>query len=117
MLMSHYNDFHFGSRTNPAENWCAAARARAPSPSCSTKDAGKKVDNPFTIKKHRQSTRREAQLDADYRLTSPPGPDGLSDDFLSQVRRAYVAASLRGDPPNKTIAADVHASPRSVERS
>jgi hypothetical protein len=79
-------------------------------------ETAEKVANPYKIQKRRQSRRREAQLDADYRLTEPPGPDGLSDEFLSRVRRAYVAASMRDEPPNKTIAADIHVSPRSVER-
>ena len=115
VLVSHY-DTHFGPpTTDQPTNWVALAWLST-YPQLIDQETGKKVDNPFKIKKRRQSTRREAQLDADYRLTSPPGPDGLSDDFLSRVRRAYVAASLRGDPPNKTIAADVHASPRSVER-
>jgi hypothetical protein len=103
VLMSHYN-VHFGPRTDPAENWCAAA------------ELSTYKDGPHKIKKRLPSTRDELRPDAEYRLTTPPGPDGLSDEFLARVRRAYVAASLRGDPPNKTIAADVHASPRSVER-
>ena len=114
VLVSHY-DTHFGPAADPATNWVALAQLST-HPQLIDKETGKKVDNLFRIKKRRRSKRREAQLDADYRLTSPPGPDGLSDEFLARVGRAYVAASLRGEPPNKTIAADVHTSPRSVER-
>ena len=114
VLVSHF-DTHFGPAKDPATNWVELAQRSTYLQLIDT-ETGKKVDNPFKIKKRRRSTRREAQLDADYRLTQPPGPDGLSDEFLSRVRRAYVAASLRGEPPNKTMAADVQASPRSVER-
>jgi hypothetical protein len=54
-----------------------------------------------------------------YRLDSGPiKADGLSDEFLTRLKRAYTAASLRGEPPNKTIAEDLGpgTSVRSVER-
>jgi hypothetical protein len=114
VLVSHY-DTHFGPATDPATNWVALAELSNYTQLTDT-ETGEKVANPYKIKKRRQSKRREAQIDADYRLTEPPGPDGLSDEFLSRVGRAYVAASLRREPPNRTIAADVHASPKSVAR-
>jgi len=114
VLVSHYAT-HFGSAADQTTNWVALAQLST-EPRMPDTETGKTVDdNPYKIeKRHRHG--REAQLDANYRLTSPPGPDGLSDEFLSRVGRAYVAASLRGEPPNKTMATDVHASPRSVER-
>jgi hypothetical protein len=103
VLASHYVTT-YGVRADPATDWCVAA-------AFTLFEGAKNV-----VKKKRTYKRDELLLDADYRLTAPPGPDGLSAEFLDQVRRAYVAATLRGEPPNKTIAADVHASPRSVER-
>jgi hypothetical protein len=118
VLMSHYTT-HFGAAADPATNWVALAQLSTHA-QLIDQETGKKVDNPYQIKKRRQSARREMELDADYRLTQPPGPDGLSDEFLSRVGRAYVAAALRGEPPNRTIHEDVGfnptAKPRTVER-
>lgn len=103
VLASHYVTT-YGAAADPTTDWCTAAAFTL---------LGDAKD---LVKKKRTYKRDELALDADYRLTAPPGPDGLSAEFLEQVRRAYVAATLRGEPPNKTIAADVQASPRSVER-
>jgi hypothetical protein len=64
---------------------------------------------------HRAPGRRRADS---YRLRSGPGPDGLTDNFLARVARAYAAAIARGEPPNKTITEDLGpgTSPRTVER-
>lgn len=51
-----------------------------------------------------------------YRLTQAPDTFPISDEFLSRVARAYRAAVLRGDRPNKTMAADVNVDVRTVER-
>ena len=67
------------------------------------------------VNRFRKPRRRAQPLD-DYRLDSGPGSDGLTDGFLARVSRAYAAAVARGESPNKIIAADVFASPRSVER-
>jgi hypothetical protein len=104
VLASHYVTT-YGTRADPAKDWCVAATMTL---------WGENV-----VKKRRPSTRYQLAVDAEYRLTSPPGPDGLSDEFLDQVRRAYVAATYRGEPPNKTLAVDVgHGAKhtRSVER-
>ena len=109
LLASHYATTYGAAlrdkvAADPAADWCALA-------ALTTTEGAKHV-----VKKRRPVKRDELPVDADYRLTNPPGPDGLSAEFLDQVRRAYVAATFRGEPPNKTIAADVDASPRSVER-
>lgn len=103
VLASHYVST-YGPAADPATDWCVAA-------AFTLFEGAKNV-----VKKRRSYKRDQLSLDADYRLAAPPGPDGLSAEFLDQVRKAYVAATLRGEPPNKAIAADVQASPRSVER-
>lgn len=61
--------------------------------------------------------KRPQQSDSEYRLTSGPGVDGLSDAFLGRVKQAYNAAVARGDhAPNKTISADCNHPYRTVTR-
>jgi hypothetical protein len=55
-------------------------------------------------------------FDDNYRLEGPPGPDGLTDDFLRRVGTAYAAACLRHEAPCKAIAQDVKVSPRTAQR-
>jgi hypothetical protein len=40
----------------------------------------------------------------------------LTDEFLSDVARAYATACARREPPNKTLAADAQVPQRTVER-
>ena len=112
VLVSHYAT-HFGTADT---NWVARAQSSTEPRMIDTETGKTSNENELWVERQQQSPGEEAQPDRAYRLTSPPGPDGLSDEFLGRVQRAYVAATLRGEPPNKTIAADVQASPRSVER-
>lgn len=59
---------------------------------------------------------RRRRLDGTYRLTEGPGPDGLTDDFLATVARAYAAALARGERPNAAIEADLAAAGRPYPR-
>ena len=49
------------------------------------------------------------------RLEALPA-DGLTDEFLARVARAYSAAVARGESPNRTIADDVGAPVKTVQR-
>ncbi len=52
---------------------------------------------------------RELRLD-------PPGDDGLTDEFLTQVGEAYALAVQRRMPPAVTLGKLAHTSPRTVHR-
>lgn len=58
----------------------------------------------------------ELEPDREFRLTSGPGSDGLSDDFLRGVARAYAAARTRGEKPNVSIAEQASYPVKSVQR-
>lgn len=53
---------------------------------------------------------------ATYRLSEGPGSDGLTDDFLGQVARAYAAAMARGERPNVAMAEQTGYPVRTVQR-
>lgn len=53
--------------------------------------------------------------DLDFVLTSGP-TEGLTDDFLRDVKRAYDSALLRGERPNAAIAEQTGYAKKSVER-
>jgi hypothetical protein len=95
----------YGNAADPTEDWCVAAAYAT---------AGIK---PYANVKKRHQSGRQLSTDAEYRLTGPPGPEGLSDEFLDRVRRAYLAATRRREPSvSKALAADAQVSHRSVER-
>lgn len=95
-------------------NWVVTSFA-AQYPQSSLDDAGL----PRITRPRRQ--RRPWQVvseEKDFRLTRGPD-DGLTDEFLRNVARAYAAAVARGESPNKAIAEQVGYganSTRSVER-
>jgi hypothetical protein len=68
---------------------------------------------PRVRRKERSTSIRE--VDAEYRIQEGP-VDGLTDDFLSQVARAYAAALARGERPNRTIAQQLNYPLKSVQR-
>jgi len=47
---------------------------------------------------------------------APPGPDGLTDEFLRHVAAAYADAVGRGQRPAQELAAQADVSPRNVHR-
>jgi hypothetical protein len=99
VLASHYaTTFH---KQQPA-NWCALAQQGA------------------QVRKLLARDKDQRAIDADYHLDAPPGPEGLTDEFLHRVARAYGAAIMRGEAPNATIHKDVGfnptKAPRTVER-
>lgn len=55
------------------------------------------------------------ETDVDFRLKSGPAR-GLTDDFLTDVKRAYAAAVARGERPNKAIAEQTGYQPKTVQR-
>jgi hypothetical protein len=56
------------------------------------------------------------QVGTDYRLPAGPGSDGLTDQFLSNVARAYAAALARDEHPNLSIADQVGYPLKTVQR-
>lgn len=54
--------------------------------------------------------------DGDFVLDSGPTADGLTDDFLRSVARAYSAALTRRERPNMAIARQTGCPPKSVQR-
>ncbi len=55
--------------------------------------------------------------DSDVLRLEPPGPEGLTDNFLDQVRRAYYAAIGSGTRPLvPALAKSAGVSPRTIER-
>lgn len=59
----------------------------------------------------RPQMHRPRSDDTDYRLTDGPGADGLSDDFLRRVAKAYYAAIARGERPTRTLVEDTGGDP------
>ena len=59
--------------------------------------------------------RLTATAKAEFVLRSGP-TDGLTDDFLRDVGRAYAAALARGERPNKAIAEQTGRDIKSVQR-
>lgn len=59
---------------------------------------------------------RDALADSEFRLVSGPGRDGLTDEFLRGVARAYSAARDRGEKPNVSIAEQTEYPVKSVQR-
>jgi hypothetical protein len=59
--------------------------------------------------------RRTRDVDSEYRLTERPD-NGLTDDFLQQVARAYTAAMLRGERPNLAISQQLGYPLKTVQR-
>lgn len=68
------------------------------------------------VRPERHQPARAARSDRAYRLTTGPGPDGLSDAFLRRVARAYAAALRRGERPNVAMASDSGYSVKTVQR-
>jgi len=60
-------------------------------------------------KKKRRRSPAAADRPGDFRLTRGPGPDGITDAFLGQVRDAYNAALARRERPNQAIHRDLAA--------
>lgn len=68
------------------------------------------------IKPQRREWRGLRNGDDDFCLSSGPPVDGLTDEFLQDVARAYAAAVARGERPNVAIAAQTGYPRKSVQR-
>lgn len=74
------------------------------------------VDGPEVIPAERKLPGRwHVADDRDYMLMSGP-TDGLTDEFLRNVARAYAAAVARGERPNKAIAEQTGYDIKSAQR-
>lgn len=106
---------HIGTRFYEAKdatnNWVAAAYFSSFNEAV-RKDYGLGHLEPPTTRKHRRGAK---QVDSAYRLTHGPEEGRLSDEFLAEVGRAYIAALARKERPNKTIAKDTGQDKRTVE--
>ena len=98
----------FGSGADPSTDWVASAYfSSAPAKMrAGTVYAGLKPT------KRMRHTPVEEQDD----VVLFHGPEkGITDEFLAEVAAAYYSALRRGERPNKELARQVHASPRTVE--
>jgi hypothetical protein len=70
------------------------------------------------VRVRRQTPRqwKVRDVDRDFRLRSGPGDDGLTDEFLADVARAYRAAVARGERPNVAIHEQTGYPLRTVQR-
>lgn len=55
------------------------------------------------------------EIDREYRMTAGPD-DGLTDQFLRHVARAYTAAMIRGERPNRSISQQLGYPLKTVQR-
>lgn len=95
-------------------NWVVASFASQQLPEGIDKDTTEGGVALMRVKRKPKEWRNIREND-DYRL--PRGPvDGLTDDFLREVARAYAAAVARGERPNVAIAEQVDYPPRTVQR-
>jgi hypothetical protein len=99
--MASYFQTSFGPGTKSEDNWVAAAQ-RSQHPD------GKPV---------RKAKPRGTSVapDTTFQLTQGP-TEGITDEFLRDVARAYGAALARGERPNVAIAAQIETSVKNVER-
>jgi hypothetical protein len=80
--------------------------------------------NPELVKKSgvkpiQRAPRKPAPFDGEdfeFRLDAGPSADGLTDEFLAAVARAYTAAFKRGEPPNVAISEQTGYGVRTVQR-
>jgi len=102
--------FHSWHRQNLRNNWVASSFASQFHPDV-------KVPGLDPVPPMRRVSRKWEVVseDRDYRLSAGP-VDGLTDDFLRDVARAYAAAAARGEPPNVAIARQTGYSTKSVQR-
>jgi hypothetical protein len=95
-------------RRNVAESWVAAAYAASI------------PEHPYVKPVPKASIRASAaprrRPESTYRLKHGPGEDGLTDDFLTRVTRAYASAVARGEAPNRSIADQVGVPLKTAQR-
>jgi hypothetical protein len=92
-------------------NWVALSFA-AQLPDAARAESGIEV---MRVPRRSQQWKGVREVDSDFRLTT--GPDeGLTDDFLRDVARAYGAAVARGERPNVAISEQTGYSLKTVQR-
>jgi len=143
LVLASYFRTTFGA-TNPARNWVAAAfhstRSAEERTAMYTDEDRALVEQAGLIDEDEDRLRLAArnraisllekvdlarapralsEPDDSYHLSVKdlPGRDGLTDEFLKRVARAYSAAVVRGEAPNQAVARDInHGTSRTVER-
>lgn len=101
----------FGAQADPRRDWLAMAYFAS-----FDADVREQEGLGDLVRPKRIPGPRRPRADSSYRLTEGPGPDGLTDAFLARVGRAYAAAMLRGERPNKAIARDCQHAVKTVQR-
>lgn len=93
------------------QNWVAASFAAQVD-----RGVAERLGIPKVPRLRRQSRRWQVADGDDFRLPAGGPTDGLTDDFLRDVARAYAAAVSRGERPNQAMAEQTGYPRRSVER-
>lgn len=73
----------------------------------------------YRMERPKKKSTRQWQVvaeDREFRLKSCSPKEGLTDDFLRDVAKAYTAAVARGERPNKALADQTGYAKKSVER-
>lgn len=104
-------DGEVGER-NRARNWVAAAYGASLRPD----DQGPTAINVVRKQRSPHRSSRTMRPEVTYRLKAGPGADGLTDDFLARVARAYASAVARGEQPNASIRDQVGVPLKTVQR-
>lgn len=97
---------------NRSRNWVAAAYGATLRPDADGSTAINVVKKYRAV--HRASPTMRPELT--FRLKTGPGVDGLTDEFLARVARAYASAVARGEQPNASIRDQVGAPLKTVQR-
>ncbi len=97
-------------------NWvvgCLASQFIPPGEKRATTETGQPVMRVPHAKRKWQGIR---EIDSSFRLPAGGPTEGLTDEFLRDVARAYTAALARGERPNKAIAEQTGFSDRTAQR-